>query len=99
MCVRVYKRVCGECSGIHFLNNGNLVSVPNLKKLMATKLGSCHGSKFPIPLIEKNNETLKRLSLLYFYHQSVLLFQARGVAFCLKLTSKKEEDSTFKRFK
>lgn len=65
VCVHMWVQVC-VCSSTHFLNNGNFVSVPNLKKLMAMKLGPCHGSKFPIPFIEKNNETLKRLSLLYF---------------------------------
>lgn len=51
---------------------------------MATKLGSCHGSKFPIPFIEKNNETPERLALLYFSHQSVLLFQVWDAVFCCK---------------
>lgn len=52
--LRVRLQICVHvCSGMHFLNNGNLVSLPNLKKLLATKLGFCHGSKYTIPLIEK----------------------------------------------
>lgn len=49
------------CSGMNFLNNGKLDSVPNLKKLKATKLGLFHSSKFPILLFEQG---LKGPSLL-----------------------------------
>lgn len=62
MCVPESVSVC-VCSGMHFLNNGNLDYVPNLKKLMAMKLGPRHGSKFPIPLIENTQNPLQRLSL------------------------------------
>lgn len=41
------------CGSTHFLNNGNFVSVPNLKEIKAVKLGRRHGCNFPILLIEQ----------------------------------------------
>ena len=49
----VCVRVCVQVQACISLTMETSFLCPTLKKLMATALGSCHGSKFPIPFIEK----------------------------------------------